>query len=172
MHDVRCEKINGVWVPMSASYDSNLEYADGRVNTVTTHHKRLTVDLEPDFAALGAFVPSIPDGTRVANLDFPHVQHQWKSRGFDVVVDAEVIETIKTQASSLTSRGPASRDSYMGVGTPRATTSPVDRQFGKDSPTSRDRWVVLVASGSAIILVLGTILWFWYGSTKTRNAAP
>jgi hypothetical protein len=170
MHDVRCEIINGVWIPVAASYDSRLEYADGRVDAVTTHYKRLNVDLAPDFEALGAFVPDIRDGIPVADLDFPQVQYKWMGGSFKVAVNNEAIDAITKQVADLSSESPASRASDVGgEGDPRTKRFPVDGQV-MDSPKSENSQVLAVACG-LVILVVGGALWL-HRNKMTRNAAP
>jgi hypothetical protein len=62
---VEFQKINHGWVPILAEYQISTRYTDGRVITEKTNHKRIQVNPNPDFEAIGAFVPTIPDGTDI-----------------------------------------------------------------------------------------------------------
>jgi hypothetical protein len=105
MYDVRCEQINGVWVPMAASYVTRLEQVDGRVYTSTTHCRRLTIDLKPNFRALGAFVHDVPDGTPVFDLDPPRKQYVWEGGSFKVAADNRVSKSTKKHVGDFSSGG-------------------------------------------------------------------
>jgi hypothetical protein len=63
LHNVRCEQIEKIWVPMEA----DMEQTDSsQVRTVKCHHKRTEVILNPDHEALKSFVADdIPEGTNV-----------------------------------------------------------------------------------------------------------
>jgi len=68
LKNVRFEKISGVWIPMEA--DMQL-VQDGQGEVIKWHHKRVEMVLNPDFKALGSFVPDdIPNGTPVSSRDF------------------------------------------------------------------------------------------------------
>ncbi len=83
---------------MAASYDIRLEQVDGRVHTSTTHCKRLRIDLKPDFQALGAFVPDVPDGTPVYDVNTQE-KYVWEGGGFMPPADKEVGKSIKARVA-------------------------------------------------------------------------
>lgn len=69
IHNVRFEKIGGHFIPMQATMENRAFYAGGVEQTRETA-KRSDLQLDPDFARLGAFVmDGIADGTRVDVLD-------------------------------------------------------------------------------------------------------
>ncbi|MBN2589482.1 MAG: hypothetical protein JXA96_06450 [Sedimentisphaerales bacterium] len=74
--NVRFEKINSVWVPVEADYETTLDYG-GRITKAKTHHKQTHTDLNPDFKSLKAFIPDIPDGTQVYKNDSPGTKYIW-----------------------------------------------------------------------------------------------
>ncbi len=55
MDNVAVEKINGKSVPVSARLETTFTLTDGRTQTVSRNHTRSGLDLNPDFAAIGAF---------------------------------------------------------------------------------------------------------------------
>ena len=64
LNHVDFQQIDGVWVPISGEWEATLTYADGRLETGISRITVDEVDLSPDFNAMQAFVPDVPDGTR------------------------------------------------------------------------------------------------------------
>jgi len=56
LENVRFAEMNGVWVPMECETRLELKAPDGTSKSVS-HHKRTEVKLNPDFDALGSFLP-------------------------------------------------------------------------------------------------------------------
>jgi len=83
------------------------------------HHKRTNIDLNPDFEAIGAFVPDFPEGTRVYLEDAPGIRYIWQNgklvphvdQSFLDVLDNE-IEQIKSEpkSKSQTKKHPSAAD--------------------------------------------------------------
>ena len=67
--NVEFKKVGTVWLPISGTCQRTDKYVNGRVETVKKNYKRTHIDLNPDFEAVGAFVPDIPDGTSVSLED-------------------------------------------------------------------------------------------------------
>jgi hypothetical protein len=76
--DVRFGEVNGVWLPMEATFRNISDY-DDRKSSDNRHHKRTYVDLKTDFEAIDAFIPEIPEGSDVF-LDWkPDARYTWKN---------------------------------------------------------------------------------------------
>ncbi|MHC4624879.1 MAG: TlpA family protein disulfide reductase, partial [Planctomycetota bacterium] len=79
MNSVRIERREGVFVPVESKNTEVWHKSDGQTETHVHHHRRVRIDLEPDFAALGAFVPHIADGTEVVvGVQGIAVKYIWK----------------------------------------------------------------------------------------------
>lgn len=112
--NVKFQEIGNVWVPVEADMKNTWTYKDGREVTVSMQHKRSDINLEPDFESVKAFVPNIPDGTRVYNevsrITSEGIQFEWKDgkpiRKMDdavmVVIDDMVDQLLSTDTVTLT----------------------------------------------------------------------
>lgn len=76
--NVRFEKVDGVWVPVEGTRLTTSKHSDGDVGTIKSHYKRTHIDLDPDFEAVGAFVPNIPDGTYITSIDGSGIRRTWR----------------------------------------------------------------------------------------------
>lgn len=101
LSNVRLEKIGDVWVPMEADYEYTRRFPDGRSITDNRHHKRTHIDIAPDFEAIAAFVPDIPDGTRVWVTEFPLVRYIWQKGEILPDVDGLSFEEIDKTVDEL-----------------------------------------------------------------------
>ena len=91
--NVNFREVNGVWLPMEATYRYILDY-DDRKATYKKHHKRTYVNLKPDFEAIKAFVPKIPEGSTVI-LDWsPGIRYTWQNGKLVTDVDEGVLKVI------------------------------------------------------------------------------
>ena len=67
-----------VWLPIEANYRIITDYDDQKA-TYKKHHKRTYVNLKPDFEAIKAFTPKIPEGAIVI-LDWaPGIRYTWQN---------------------------------------------------------------------------------------------
>jgi hypothetical protein len=64
MYNVKLSQAGGIWFTSTADFKITTVYTDGE-DIHTGNYHLLSVDFSPDFAKLGAFVPSFPDGTPV-----------------------------------------------------------------------------------------------------------
>ncbi len=76
LENVRFDRIGEVWVPMEADYESIYNQGNS-TTTARFHHRRTRFHLEPDFDAIRAFLPDIPDGTRTFVMDAPGITYEW-----------------------------------------------------------------------------------------------
>jgi len=100
--NVNFRKVNGAWLPMEATYQIIIDY-DDRKATYKKQHKRTYVNLKPDFEAINAFIPKIPEGSTVI-LDWsPGIQYIWQDgavvdeNGYMVDLEKIVNETKKVR---------------------------------------------------------------------------
>jgi hypothetical protein len=93
MDNVSFRKVNDVWLPMEAAYRIIVDYND-RKATYKKHHERTYVKLKPDFEAIKAFIPKIPEGSTVI-LDWsPGIRYTWQNGKPVADVDKGVLEVI------------------------------------------------------------------------------
>lgn len=65
LKNVVFKEIEGVWVPMSADYESTSLYEDGAVSTLKNQCTQIHIDINPDFEAAGTFEPKIENDAAV-----------------------------------------------------------------------------------------------------------
>lgn len=120
---IHFRRIDDVWVPVEADYQYTKNYANGRTMTERRHHRRTQVDLNPDFAALGAFVPDIPDGARVWIRGAEGIDYKWIEGRPLVDIDDDVYEQLEAVTKRLTDPPDAAADRQ-----PSAVAPPSDRR--------------------------------------------
>ena len=86
LKNVRFDKINGVWIPMEADYETTKK-RDDYDSAVKAHYRRTYFEADPDFDAINAFVPDIPNGTRVFIWGVQGIKYEWKDGEPVTVVD-------------------------------------------------------------------------------------
>lgn len=74
---VECRKFGDVWIPTKGTYRRTRRHVDGRIITTAKECRVTCVDLDPDFEALRAFVPDIPDGTTVTVEGDERTAYRW-----------------------------------------------------------------------------------------------
>ena len=94
LKNVRFEIVNDIWLPMEADYEYIKTYQDDREIKVERHHKRTEIDLEPNFEAVGAFVPDIPDGAMVIIEDVPGIAYEWREGKPVAILDKYLIDEL------------------------------------------------------------------------------
>jgi len=113
--DVRFEKHEGVWVPMQCTIHTKWLSLGKLVSEGTTRLKRSTIDLHPDFDAVGAFKPNLPNGTLVSILEMPGVKYVWRDGQMIPYVDDETVASIDSTAATLASASGAIPESATAV---------------------------------------------------------
>jgi len=91
---VRLETIDGHVVPVAGTMTNEARFMDGTHATTRYKVERSHIDLDPDFEALGAFKPKIPNGTRVVDLDFPGIAYMWRDGRIVQRIDDETVAQI------------------------------------------------------------------------------
>ncbi|MCX5636535.1 MAG: hypothetical protein NTX52_02430 [Planctomycetota bacterium] len=177
LKNVRFEKINDIWVPMEADYENTKTYTNGRIITTRMHDKRTYIDCAPDFEAVGAFVPDIPDGSRVFLEYAPGIRYVWQNgkpvpdvdQRFLDVLDNQ-IEQIKSKAKTESTR-PTVKQVETSLNEPEVTIgtqpkvevniSETPRQIPAAS-TPSPIWAFL----SAGVVIIGVIIWLIFRRCK------
>ncbi len=154
LENVRFEKVGDVWVPVEADFNTRFEREGGEVSETRRHHRRVSVDLSPDFAKAGAFVPGIPNGTKIEMPEFPGITFEWQDGRIGPAVDEEIVSQVtgaiqQHKAEAGASGADAVRMVQPG---PVAGNSTVSQATGR-SPFRRTGAVV------AGVLVVGIAVW-------------
>jgi hypothetical protein len=105
---VEFQQVGDCWVPVEAYYQHTTKFDDGRVLVERKHDKRVFIDLEPDFEAVGAFVPDIPDGMRILLEGAPGITYEWQAGEIVPVVDKLVIADLDRMTDEIMAEGPVS----------------------------------------------------------------
>ena len=80
LYDVEFKQVGDDWVPVVARSEAITTYNSGRRKVIFLCKLRRThIDLNPDFGAVGAFIPDIPEGTPVAIEEAPGIRYVWKN---------------------------------------------------------------------------------------------
>jgi hypothetical protein len=74
--NVRLELIQGYWIPMEGDFFLETTQ-DNTVYRERRHHKRTSIELNPDFTKIGAFIPNLPDGTNILVTETPGIKYIW-----------------------------------------------------------------------------------------------
>lgn len=97
---VGLQKVGGVFVTKCGVFTLTTENSNGRKVVDRYEYKVSNVHLNPDFEAIGAFVPDIPDGTRVYVEEAPGVRYLWQD-GKIVPADDPTFEEIDKMVEEL-----------------------------------------------------------------------
>jgi hypothetical protein len=96
LDSVDVQKIDDIFVPVAGHFTHKSRKSDGRVITSHFKYERSEIELHPDFKAIGAFVPDIPDGTKVHVKEAPGIRYVWKGGKITPVDDPTFEEIDKT----------------------------------------------------------------------------
>ena len=78
--NIRFENIDGTWIPMEADiHVKSIKPHLGLSVIIDKHHKVTHMNLNPDHEALGSFVPVVPNGTIMWDMDFG-IKYTWQER--------------------------------------------------------------------------------------------
>lgn len=126
---VKIDSIEGVPVITKSSKVVHNLYSDGRVEDDVLEAKRLNVKWNPNFEAVGAFEMDIPDGTRVAHMDFQGkgVKFQWLNGEVVTMLEDDALEAIDEAVAQLASTKPVTTDTKPEA-SPEKSTSIANKQ--------------------------------------------
>lgn len=105
---VKFEKYNDVWIPTEANFQSITKYKDGREIKTIRNYKRTNIDFNPDFAAIGAFVPSIPDGAKVYLDEAPGIRYRWQNGKPVIDIDNDFLDQLNEVTDDIISNSESS----------------------------------------------------------------
>lgn len=93
--DVQIEKINGHFVPMAGSLVFTKLFNQGKPFKMDLRTKRLNIEFDPDFEAMGAFVmDGVPDGTYVVHRDYPGISYIWAGGRAIADISLDILDKI------------------------------------------------------------------------------
>jgi hypothetical protein len=91
----RIQRIGGHFVPTDGSMTVTMSYDDGTHEKVVFTSRRSSVEFNPDFEAMGAFImDGIPSGTPVFHADYPGIHYVWGGDGPIVDTPLNAVEQI------------------------------------------------------------------------------
>ena len=158
--NVNFRKVNGVWLPMEATYRIITEY-DDRKDTYKRHHERTYINLKPDFEAIRAFKPKIPEGSTVI-LDWsPGIQYMWQNGKLVTDVDEGVLKVIVDEMRS-DAAGQIGKTEEVEIldsdpnvtGKPKATTNEIKQELISKPPLSK----LLIVICSLVVAIVGYVI--------------
>lgn len=81
MESVKFRDFDGVLLPVGSKTRLIWKYTNGETAEWHGEHEWVSVDLDPDFKALNAFKPDVPDGTRINHQDFvgTDIRFEWRN---------------------------------------------------------------------------------------------
>lgn len=98
---VELQDMNGVYVPVCGVFTLTNSYSDGGAYTVREEFRVSEVQLNPDFAGLGAFAVDLPDGTWVQVQEAMGIRYVWKGGKVVPAVDGPTFDEIDRMVESL-----------------------------------------------------------------------
>jgi hypothetical protein len=106
MDSVKFKDFDGVLLPVACKTTLIWKYSSGKTAEWHGEHQRLSIDLKPDFEALSAFEPNIPDGTRINYQDFvgKNIRFEWRN-GKVVPVDTQLLSLMGKSLPELKDLG-------------------------------------------------------------------
>lgn len=100
---VKFKKIKDTWIPIEANYQSTVKYEDGREITHKKNYKRTSINLNPNFEEISAFVPDIPNGTEVFLDDIRGIKYRWQDGKLVTDIDDMFLEQLNVVANEISS---------------------------------------------------------------------
>jgi hypothetical protein len=167
--DVRFQKHGDVWVPMQGTVHQVWSKNGKVMSEGTIRIKRLSIDLKPDFAAAGAFVANLPNGTRVKVHDNPGLRYVWQNGRIVPDIDDSAIAAIDKTVAGLAPGG-----DERPTALPAVATSAIAAE-NRDSATMNAaqavqgaRWAWWVLAATAALALMATQWWRqWHGSAHS-----
>ncbi len=88
------QEVNGVIVPKNACFTSTVKLSGAGKSVARNTYRISQVSLNPDFKAIGAFTPNVPEGTRIKLLEAPGVRYVWRNNKAVIDVNEATFENI------------------------------------------------------------------------------
>jgi len=63
------KQVDNCWIPVNSNWEVQVTYENGRVQCDKYRSKTTSVELNPDFEALNAFIPNFPNNTKVQYME-------------------------------------------------------------------------------------------------------
>jgi hypothetical protein len=101
---VEFQEIDGRFVPVAGVFTLSDSYPDGQRYSTREQFTVSDIQLNPDFASMGAFRVDLPNGTRVYSPDAPGIRYKWKDGDVVADVDSHAFEEIDKTIEGLRSQ--------------------------------------------------------------------
>lgn len=111
--NVKFKKIDGIFVPVEGTFIHKAIFADGSVRTEQANVIRTNVSLNPDYNALNAFLPKLPDGTILRSVDASGILFEYVHGDIRPAVDMKTISNIETAIDTLSQEKPSQKRKEM-----------------------------------------------------------
>ncbi len=182
MDSVKFKDFDGVLLPVACKTSLIWKYSNGKTAEWHGVHERLSIDLNPDFEALNAFEPDIPDGTIINHQEFvgTGIQFEWSNGEVVTRVDDEYLEMLNdavadiktTDTASLSKQTISSTQTENDINESTsietgAETAPINKETlatGSDS----NSWALFIFIASLIVVLGGALA---IGYTKRSKHA-
>lgn len=89
------QEFGGVLLPSKAARKTTIWYESGRRIIYEAQLELSAFEPNPDFEAIGAFIPDVPNGTPVHRPDAPGIMYIWDSHDKAVVPDTSAMEQLE-----------------------------------------------------------------------------
>ena len=117
MNNVKFQDYNGLWIPISGDWQETTTYENGRVTKKSFNHSLIELEISPDFEAVHAFEPNIPNGTlvRIENENIV-IPYHWIDNEVEPDVDEIVLEVIDETIEELAQEAPFNNNQSLEIG--------------------------------------------------------
>ncbi len=99
LDNVKYENVGGVWIPVSANFQTEITHVNGRTVELETSIERKNIQINPTFGENDFKPDNIADGTRVAIIPYTSISYTWQA-GKVVDKDGKVIMDCRPKKSN------------------------------------------------------------------------
>ena len=175
--NVKIEKINNRYIPVSGKLSKHRLESDGLVTTTIINVKRENVDHSPDFSVIDnfSFKSNLPDGSRIRLDGIAGIRYIWQGGKLVSIVDEFVIQEMDKVASEIMSNGIVSSDRETDNNTKAGNQQndqtvklqqqePQQQEIALVSDTSTIWQVILISVPIALVIIFFVLYRFKYKS--------
>ncbi|RLB75298.1 MAG: hypothetical protein DRH24_19845, partial [Deltaproteobacteria bacterium] len=161
--NVKLEQIQGYWIPMEGDFFLETTRGD-TISRTKRHHKRTSIELNPDFAKIGAFIPNIPNGTNILIMETPSIKYIWQDGKPVTYVDQSFLDVLDTEIEQLKTNVKAepARPTEKKTEVPRDESAIItDKQPDTRADTMETQQEVASKSASSLVpvfLLIGLLI--------------
>jgi hypothetical protein len=136
---VKYEKIEDHYIAVQGRYTRKAMFKDGRLKTTEILTTRENININPEFDALKAFTPKIPDGTILLNRDFDDIPYEWIDGKFVPYIEDIALEHLENNiknAGYLSNSLPDSNKPSAEIVAPPSANEPPPISIANKQPPS------------------------------------